>query len=96
MIQMLCRNRVRDFAVWKRVFDSHADRHRRAGLKLVRLWRATENPDNVFFLFDADDIQKARAFISTPEAAEAGKISGVLDGEYHFLEAGPGYGNTRS
>jgi len=32
-------------------------------------------------------MDKARAFISNPAAAEAAKTSGVLDGEYHFLES---------
>jgi hypothetical protein len=29
---------------------------------------------------------KARAFIIAPEAAEAGKVSGVIDEKMHFLE----------
>ena len=49
------------------------------------------NPDNVFFLFEVASLERAQAFISDPAAAEAGKISGVLDGEYHFLEASVGY-----
>ncbi len=91
MVVMLCRNRVDDFARWKKVFDSHAEAHRAAGLRLLNLWRAVEDPNNVFFLFEVSAIERARAFISDPAAAEAGRTSGVLDGEYHFLESGPGY-----
>lgn len=40
----------------------------------------------MFFLFEVTNMDKARAFISNP-AAEVGKTSGVLDGEYHFLES---------
>jgi len=40
MQYMFCRNRVRDYEVWKRIFDSHASAHRAAGMNLVRLWRA--------------------------------------------------------
>ncbi len=47
---MLCRNRGRDFATWKRIFDSHAQARREAGLTRVRLWRGREDPNNVFFL----------------------------------------------
>ena len=44
MNYMLCRNRVRNFDQWKRVFDGHADAHRGAGLKLVHLWQDEDNP----------------------------------------------------
>ena len=91
MVVMLCRNRVADFAKWKAVFASHAHAHREAGLRLMNLWRGLEDPNNVFFLFEVTSLDKARAFISNPAAAEAGKTSGVLDGEYHVLEGGTGY-----
>ena len=91
MIVMLCRNRVADFAKWKAVFESHAQAHRAAGLRLRDLWRDVEDPNNVFFLFEVSSLDKARTFISDPAAAEAGKASGVRDGEYHFLESRLGY-----
>lgn len=86
MTHMLCRNTVADFAKWKRVFDSHADAHREAGLKLEHVWRSIEDPNDVFFVFEVGDIEKARGFINAPGAAEVGKASGVIDGEYHFVE----------
>jgi hypothetical protein len=86
---MLCRNRVEDFSTWKVVFDSHTEAHRDSGLRLMNLWRDLEEPNNIFFLFEVTDIDKARQFIDQPEAAEAGRVSGVLDGEYHFLESVP-------
>jgi hypothetical protein len=88
---MLCRNRVADFAKWKAVFACHAPAHREAGLLLLNLWRSVEEPNNVFLLFEVASLEKAQAFISNPAAAEAGKASGVLDGEYHFLESSTGY-----
>lgn len=91
MTVMLCRNRVADFSKWKAVFDSHAQAHRAAGLYLTGLWRELDNPNNVFFAFVVADLDRARAFVSNPAAAEAGKASGVQDGEYHFLESSPGY-----
>ena len=36
-------------------------------------------------------MEKAQEFISNPEAAKAGEASGVLDGEYHFVEDAGGY-----
>lgn len=91
MIVMLCRNRVADFSKWKAIFSSHAEAHLAAGLRLRDLRRGLEEPNNVFFVFEVASLDKARAFISAPEAAEAGKTSGVIDGEYHFLESSVGY-----
>ena len=91
MVVMLCRNRVADFEKWKKVFDSNPQAVRDAGLRLVKLWREVKEPNNVFFLFEVTDTDKARAFITSPAAAEAGKTSGVLDGECHFLEPSADY-----
>jgi len=90
MIAMLCRNRVADFEEWKAVFDAQTDACRAAGLRLRNLWRNVEDPNNVFFLFEVESVDKARAFISDPEAADVGAASGVLDGECHFLSGGEG------
>ena len=88
---MLCRNRVENYSKWRDVFDSNAQGARVAGLHLLNMWRSIEDPNNVFFLLQVEDIDKARAFINSPESAEAGNVSGVIDGEYHFLESTPGY-----
>lgn len=91
MVALLCRNLVEDYTKWKSVFDSHTAAHREAGLLLLHLWRSVENTNNVFFLFEVKDIDKAREFLNDPASAEAGKASGVLEGEYYFLDSGERY-----
>ena len=86
MILMYCRNRVADFARWKAIFDSHPVPQRQAGLRLVHLGRSLEDPNNVFFTFEVEDLQKARAFVSAPDSEAIGEAAGVLDGEIHFVE----------
>ena len=85
MIHMLVRNRVKDFDQWKQVFDSEAGRGDAAGFKLIHLWTSLDDRNNVFFLFEVADLDKAKVFLAAPESAEAGIRSGVIDGEYHFL-----------
>ena len=87
MVKMFCRNRVEDFDRWKRVFDSHSQDHRAAGLHLESVWREIGRPTHVFFVFAADDIRRAQEFIDDPISARAGEQAGVLEGEYYFLEA---------
>ena len=86
MTYMLCRNRVEDFSRWKPAFDTNLDAARAAGLRLRGLWRVLEEPNNVFFQFEVESIERAQAFISSPEAARTGADSGVIDGEYYFVE----------
>ena len=88
---MLCRNRVHDYAKWKAVFDANAPAGREAGLETVNVWRDIENPNNVFFLLKVADIDQARAFLAHPDAAKSGEVSGVIDGEYHFVESARGH-----
>ena len=86
MTYMLCRNRVADFSRWKAVFASHEAVHLSAGLRLIQIWRDVEDANDIFFMFEVASMEKAREFIGNPEAAKAGEVSGVLDGEYHFIE----------
>lgn len=91
MTYMICRNRVADFSRWKAVFTSHEAAHQDAGLRLVSVKREVEEPNNIFFLFEVANIERARQFINDPEAAKAGAASGVIEGEYHFVEDAGGY-----
>ena len=88
---MLARSRVKDYVVWKAVFDSHAQLHRGAGLTFVGLWRCVDEPNNVFFMFEVADKDRAEDFCNSPESVQAGQDAGVIDGEYHYVESAPGY-----
>ncbi len=45
----------------------------------------------VFFLFAVASMEEAQRLIDSPEFAQAEKDSGVIDGEYHFVESARGY-----
>ena len=86
MQRLLVRNRVKDFDVWKAIFDENADAGRAAGLELENLWRCSDEPENVFFIFTVADREKADAFMADPSSAETGQRSGVIDGECWYIE----------
>ena len=85
MIVLLSRNRVKDFYRWKEIFDAQEEAGRAVGLLLKEMWTETQDKNNVFFTFEVQDIEKARAFLNDPKSAEIGEEAGVIDGEYHFL-----------
>jgi len=84
-MHMLCRNKVEDYEKWFGIFSSHDLAQRDSGLKLLQMWRDHSDSNDVWFIFEVTDADKANAFISSPDAQKAGKESGVIDGEYHFL-----------
>ena len=86
-MMLFVRNKVENFDQWKRVFDSQAEAGNAAGLSLVYVWRSMDEADQVFFLFEVEDRGRAEAFMNTPEAASTGRKAGVIDGDFHFLEA---------
>ena len=91
MTYMLSRNRVLDFDRWKAVFAADAEAHRAAGLHFEKLWRNVEDPHEIFFLFAVESVEKAKEFISAPEAAEKGEEAGAVEGEVYFVEEVEGY-----
>lgn len=42
-------------------------------------------------LFEVASMEEVRAFIGSPEAAQAGEASGVIDSECHFVEDAGAY-----
>lgn len=90
MTEMLCRNRVRDYAVWKAEFDAEAERHREVGMSLRHLWRCVDEPNNVFFVLGVEDVDRALVFLNSAESAQIGERAGVIDGEVFFVESAMG------
>lgn len=76
MTYMLVRHKVADFSSWKRVFDSHSAAQQEAGLRVEKVLRNVDHPNEVF---QVTDLKKARGFVSSPEVPEAQQQSGVLD-----------------
>jgi hypothetical protein len=79
MRYMLVRHKVKDFAQWKRVFDSHAAAQRKAGLTVEHVLRNMDDPSEVFLLFEMENVEKAKSFVTSPDVPGAQEASGVAD-----------------
>jgi hypothetical protein len=84
-MQLLVRNRVKDFSIWIEYFLEDSAVAGQYGVVLASLWQADGDPNNVFFLLDVEDMDRANAFMVRPESEEMGVRSGVIDGEFHYL-----------
>ena len=88
-MQLLVRNKVKDFSKWYTYFEEDGAAAAEYGLTLVGLWQTSDEPNEVFFLLDVEDVDRANAFMARPESQQIGIKSGVVDGEFHYLEAVP-------
>ena len=79
MAHLLVRHKVADFARWKAVFDGHAAAQRAAGITVTHVMRNVEDPGEVILLFDVEDVERAKAFVFSPQVPVAQQESGVAD-----------------
>ena len=88
-MQLLVRNKVKDFSKWYAYFEEDSAAAAEYGVTLVSIWQSADDPNDVFFLLDVEDVDRTNAFMARPESREMGIKSGVIDGEVHYLEAVP-------
>ena len=78
MAYLLIRHKVRNYPKWKRGYDAHSRVRRKAGLREKNLARNIRNPRDVFILFQASDLRKAKGFASSRDLRKTMKRLGVL------------------
>ena len=55
-------------------------------MQLAKILRDINDPNNIFFNFMVEDVERAEAFIAVPESEPAGEEAGVVDGEYYYAK----------
>ena len=76
---LLIRHKVRDFSEWKRGYDNHLVKRNEAGLSEKHLLRSVLDSNEVVLLFEAKDLDRAKAFVDSAELRETMQKLGVLD-----------------
>ncbi len=76
---LLVRHKVRDFAEWKRGYDAHLPKRLESGLTEKYLLHEVNDQNEVTILFEALDINRARAFVESADLRETMKKVGVVD-----------------
>ena len=71
MPYVLIHHNVADYDKFRSVFDFDAERRKRLGSKGGRLLHSSEGPNDLFALFEWDDVDKAREFVAAYETHEA-------------------------
>jgi hypothetical protein len=83
---VLVRHKVRDFSAWKKGFDAHLPKRQEAGLEDMHVLRGASEPNEVFILYKAADMAKAKAFGESPDLRDTMQKAGVVDKpDFYFL-----------
>jgi hypothetical protein len=78
MNYLLVHHRVKNFDQWKTLYDGHLPVRQQAGVKEVRLLRGADDPNDVMLLFEASDLAKAQAFVTSEDLRDVMTKAGVI------------------
>ena len=78
MASMLVQHQVKDFAEWKREYDSAADLRSSNGELSDRIYRDASDPNRLTIMFKWDSLANAQKYAQTPELKAAMEKAGVV------------------
>ena len=82
----IVRAKVRDFAQWKPGYDAHLPKRAAAGLTEKYLLRGADDSNEVILVFEAADLNRARALSESADLREAMQQAGVVDKpDFYYL-----------
>ena len=78
MVTVIVQHEVRDFADWKKIFDTDEPSRAKEGVKLEGLYSSVGNPNDVTMIFTAPDARSFEIMMGDPKRQEAMKEAGVI------------------
>ena len=78
MPHILIRHKIADFDQWLQIFTSRAGVRKLVGLREERFWRNAADPNDIFILFAAGNLQTALAYVNSPEVRKLMKSAGII------------------
>jgi hypothetical protein len=78
MATVILSHRVKDYAKWRPVFDSDSERRTRVGLKNVQVFRAQDDPNNIYIQAEVDDPSAWGKMANDPELRQKMEEGGVI------------------
>jgi hypothetical protein len=73
MHYILGRHKVDDVEAFKQVIEADRQQHLAIGLHFEEIWSNVDDPREIFFTFEIDDLERARAGLKATGALDAGK-----------------------
>ena len=76
-----------DVEAQKQVIESDKAAHKEAGLQFKQVWKNVEDPKEIFFMFDVENLEKAKSFLQKAGALDKEKQKNDEIPELIFLES---------
>jgi hypothetical protein len=90
MHYILGRHRVDDLGSWKKQIESDRSKHLAMGLHFEEVWTNVDDPSEIFFIFEVDDLEKARAGLRDAGALDPERLKrGEIPQLFFLASAGP-------
>lgn len=77
MTSMLVQHKVKDFAEWKKVYDSVFDLRKSNGELSDSIYRDVSDPNSLTVIFKWDSLSNAKKYAQSPELKAAMEKAGV-------------------
>ncbi len=78
MIQVLVHHKVADYRSWRSVFDAALDFRHNGGECSCRIFRKAGNPNDLTLLFEWEDMDKAKHYMTSDELRMKMQQAGVM------------------
>jgi hypothetical protein len=78
MVTLIVTHAVKDFAEWKKAFDSDGSNRDKAGLQLVGLYTAIDNANMVTIIFNAPSAEMVQGMMGNKDFQEVMHKAGVI------------------
>ena len=74
------RHKVKDYRLWKKVFDDFALVRKKGGEKSYQIFTIRNDPNDVFLIFEWDTLENFNKFSSSEDTKKAIQKAGVEEG----------------
>ena len=78
MATVILNHRVKDYSVWRPHFDADTQRRNKAGFNGLKVFRAADDPNNIYIIGEIEDPALLDGFMKDPELAEKMQEAGVI------------------
>ena len=87
MVYVVVKHKVEDYSRWKPVFDEHGTTREKAGCEGGQLFHISDEPKNIFILFEWDKKENATEFVESEDLKKRMQKAGIIGKpEIYILE----------
>ena len=79
MAHLFIKHKVADYGAWKEVFDGFVETRRAGGEKSFQILHPDNDPNNLYLMFEWDNLANAQNFLNSPELKSTMEKAGVSE-----------------